>query len=163
MDAKPPRVWLIGESNPYGDDPEFALYPRPAHATGGRLARVLGMDDGEYLGTFERRNLLVGDRWSFPRARNAADEILMVHPEGDKLVLLGAKVAEAFYVAFRVNLCLPRQIPVGYRTSRIRDTLVIPHPSGRSREMNKPGMAARVRAAVEELRGHPARHEVTPR
>jgi hypothetical protein len=163
VESRVPRVWLIGESNPYGDDPEFALYPLPVFATGGRLAKVLGMDADEYLEAFERRNLLTGSGWSVTRARAAADEILMEHGRGDKLVLLGAKVAEAFYVAFRVNLCSPRQIPVGYRNPVTCDTLVLPHPSGRSREWNKPGMAARVRAAVEELRGHPARHEVPPR
>ena len=39
--ADAPRTWLIGEQNPYGADPAFALYPLPENAAGARLgARV---------------------------------------------------------------------------------------------------------------------------
>lgn len=28
------RIVLVGELNPYGADPQFALYPTPRHAAG---------------------------------------------------------------------------------------------------------------------------------
>lgn len=154
MDAVPsgPRVWLIGEQNPYGSDPKYALYPLPPHAAGGRLARVLGLDDRAYLRAFVRRNLLTADKWSVPAARAAANQILVEHPAHDKLVLLGARVAAAFGLPFREHICEVRRELVGTTAPQVRDVLVVPHPSGLSRAWNDPTTAPRVRAAVEVLR-----------
>lgn len=147
-----PRVWLIGEQNPYGSDPKFALYPLPPRAAGGRFARVLGLDDRAYLRAFVRRNLLTADRWSVPAARSAADQILAEHPAHDRMVLLGARVAAAFGLSFRDHLCEVRRELVGTTSPQVRDVLVVPHPSGLSRAWNDPATAPRVRAAVEVLR-----------
>ena len=70
------RVWLVGEHNPYGADPEFALYPLPANATGGRLQRlILGVSMTDYMRHYERVNLCT-DKFSVTAARQAAGGIL---------------------------------------------------------------------------------------
>jgi len=142
------RVFLVGEHNPYGSDPKFALYPLPPRATGGRLAAVLGMQSGAYLHAFERRNLLTAVKWSAPLAREAANRVRAELRDGDALVLLGARVSAAFGYPF-APLAEHRGLvhgAVGY------EVLVIPHPSGLSRAWNDPAMGSRVRAAVEALR-----------
>jgi hypothetical protein len=140
-------VTLVGESNPYGADPHYALYPLPEHASGGRLARALGMSALEYLSAFERVNLLQGPKWSIPEARKRAATVLASTPKGGALVLLGARVAAAFGVPFA---------PVSLHVARVgevaRDALVVPHPSGLSRAWNDPLTAQKVRVAVNELR-----------
>jgi hypothetical protein len=146
-----PLVWLIGEQNPYGADPKYALFPLPPHAAGGRLMRVLGMQTTDYLRAFVRRNLLTADKWSVPAARAAANALLFEHPPQDKLVLLGARVAAAFGLPFRDHLCQVRRALVG-ATRQERHLVVVPHPSGLSREWNDPEAVPRVKAAVEELR-----------
>lgn len=149
------RVWLIGESNPYGADPRYALYPLPKHASGGRLARILGMGEDEYLAAFERRNLLTGDKWSAPRAREADATLLRDTAPGDRLVFLGTKVAAAFGVDYKTHLCEPSRLVMG-PDAKGRAALifyvVIPHPSGLNRAWADPALAPRVRAAVEQLR-----------
>ncbi len=147
-----PRVWLIGEQNPYGSDPKYALYPLPPRAAGGRLARALNLDDRSYLRAFERRNLLSDPKWSVPGARAAADVLLREHPPHDRLVLLGARVAAAFGLFFRDHICEVAALPVGTCPPQERTVLVLPHPSGLSREWNAAGMGDRVRAAMAKLR-----------
>ncbi len=137
---------LVGESNPYGADPAFALYPLPAHASGGRLAKILGMSRGEYLRTFDRVNLLAAvstdGRWDIRAARAAVDRI--AHPVR---VLLGAKVAAAHGVPFQ-----PFTTWYQYPLSGEKGTwLILPHPSARCRIWNDPGAAVRARVAVERL------------
>lgn len=133
------RPFVVGESNPYGADPGFALYPAPDGCTGERLCRrILRLSRGEYLAQWERRNLLTGDKWSVVRAREAAYTIAK-ECESGKIVLLGAKVAAAFGLPFR-----PFE-SVGGRV------LVLPHPSGLSRLWNAPGAWDRAHAAVQEL------------
>lgn len=141
-----PRVWLIGENNPYGDDPRFAMYPQPTHSAGGRMCRlVLGMCDRDYLREFERRNLLQAPKWSAPLARAAAaqlvrDDIL----SGDRVVLLGRRVHDAFFPEWEwtpFSVCEQRYV-------------VLPHPSGLSRAWNEPGAYARARKVVAEVAPH---------
>jgi len=148
-----PRVWLIGEQNPYGADPRFALYPLPAHAAGGRLAKILGMGEREYLRAFVRRNLLTALKWSAPAARVAADFLLLEHPEHDKLVLCGTRVSAAFGVPFRENLCKPASLVVGTVRPHVRHVLAIPHPSGLNREWSTDAtLMQRVKEAVAAFR-----------
>lgn len=151
--ALSPRVWLIGEQNPYGADPRYALYPLPPHAAGGRLAKILGMDDRTYLRAFVRRNLLTASKWSAKEARIAADVLLATHPVHDRLVLCGTKVAAAFDVPFQENLCVPKHMRIGRRFKTERHVLVIPHPSGLNRLWSTdPTIAQRVKDAVAALR-----------
>jgi hypothetical protein len=142
LDVLPrPRTWLVGESNPYGSDPDHALYPYPPGCSGARLCAFLGLSDDEYLGRFERRNLLSQARWSAPAARRAAALLLAEVGDGDRLVLLGAKVAQAFRFDFR-PLTIHDQAYAhltGGDQIHVR-VLLAPHPSG-------------MRAALGELEG----------
>ena len=46
---------LVGESNPYGGNDDYALYPAPNGCSGHRLCLlILGMDPEDYLEAFER-------------------------------------------------------------------------------------------------------------
>ena len=35
------RPIIVGEANPYGGDPAYALYPIPENSAGGRLCRLI--------------------------------------------------------------------------------------------------------------------------
>jgi hypothetical protein len=150
------KTWLIGEFNPYGQDPKYALYPHPENASGARLARVLEMAPDAYLAAFERRNLLSQAKWSAPLARESARKLVEETSEGDSLVLLGARVSAAFGIDFRAHLFAVKEAGRTFGGTWRRATLVIPHPSGLSREWSAPGTAQRVRDAfrrLSELRG----------
>lgn len=144
MSEETPRVWLIGENNPYGPDPRYALYCEPPESAGGRLCyRILGMTERDYLRSFERRNLLAQDRWSIPAARTAAAELALALQPSDRVVLLGRKVFDAWR---------PRSLKP-WAPFEIRDDyfLLLPHPSGLSRAWNDPSAIGRARDAVLRL------------
>jgi len=137
---------LIGESNPYGGNPYYALYPYPEGCAGHRLCcRILGMRRKDYLAAFDRVNLCDGP-WSIREARARADELadggLSGGDEEQPLVLFGAKVAAAFGLPFT-----PFQ-------SYGDDMLVLPHPSGRCRMWGEPGAVRKARAALLEMCPH---------
>jgi hypothetical protein len=138
------RVLLVGESNPFGSDPRYALYPLPWNATGGRLCKILHLSFYEYLEMFDRVNLLytTGPRWSAPDARIAAQKL--THR---RRVLLGAKVCAAhgikFYPFRRFTLAAGT---VAEKSVRV---LVLPHSSGRCRIWNDVGAAQKARRAVQ--------------
>ena len=140
-------AWLIGENNPYSDDPYFALYPRPTTASGYRLcAKIMGLREATYLDVFERRNLLSQPRWSVRLARRSAGRILLDAGEAP-LILCGAKVAAAFSLPtkpFEVH----ELVDGGCFHGNPRKVVVIPHPSGLSRTWNESGAIARARAAI---------------
>jgi hypothetical protein len=134
-----PRVTLVGESNPYGDDPQYALYPYPDGCSGHRLCRlVLGMNRRHYLASFKRVNLVRGD-WSLPAARTRAAEL---RQDGGRFVLLGANVCRAFGVTFAPF--------VAYMQAG-ETLLCLPHPSGRCRLWQEPGTIEKARVAVAAL------------
>lgn len=140
-----PWSWavLIGESNPYSLRPSDSLLCYPDGASGVRLRRILGMTESAYLSQFSRYNLFSHDeRWSAPVARERAGQVMLAHRR-QALILLGARVGEAFGVgreAFRL-----------FSGSVVAMTL--PHPSGRSRLWDLPGQGARARRLLGELRG----------
>ena len=157
-----PSVVLVGESNPYGADPRYALYPDPPGCAGYRLChKVLGIDARDYLRAFERVNLLQGPRWSVPKARAAASALVQrtdggwSRPGGRPLVLLGRRVA----AAFGLGDILPfTRVPIGEWTF-----VLLPHPSGRCRAWNDPGSFERARALVLPLvRSQSGGDEVDP-
>ena len=148
-------VTIVGEHNPYGADPRYALYPAPERSAGGRLCKVLGLSRPDYIARFRRRNLLTGDRdgfrWSAPKAREAAAEILLELEAGDALVLLGARVCAAFYASF---IPCEATVVVGRDRQGARcafRALTVPHPSGRSRLWNERGMVQRARVAILDM------------
>lgn len=129
------RPLLVGEQNTLSDDPRFALYPRPRGRADDRLRRVLGLTDFEYLCAFNRVNLLPkGARWKAGAARNRAETLSVLY--GGSVVLLGARVANAFDLDYRPF-------------TRVGRFYMIPHPSGRCRLWNEPGSARRARLLVE--------------
>jgi hypothetical protein len=123
---------LVGELNPYGCDPAFALYPAPAGCSGERFCNlILGMTTGAYLKAFDRVNLVTGPRWSLPAAREAAARLRADCP-GRRMVLLGVKVAQAFGIqseSFRI----------------VKNFLLLPHPSGLNRVWSEPGSIGKAR------------------
>lgn len=133
------RPVLVGESNPYGGDPYYALYPSPDGCSGHRLCRlILGMSRRAYLDTFERVNLVDG-KWNMRDARRKAADLITEYADGGRLILLGAKVCSAFDLRFE-----PFEV---YDLCGI-DVAVLPHPSGLCRLWNVAGAFARARAAV---------------
>lgn len=137
------KTLLVGESNPYGSDPAFALYPAPDGCAGHRLAtKVLGLSRAQYLERYDRANLVADGRWSVPAARVAAAAIRASGRE--RLVLLGRRVAKAFGVD-APPFTVVRLFRGGSRAA------VIPHPSGLCRAWNEPGAFERARAVVAEL------------
>ena len=131
---------LVGELNPYGADPKYALYPLPEGASGDRLCRlVMGLQRAEYLRRFDRVNLCVG-KWSMRAARVKSAEIECQTPR--TLVFLGRKVATAFNSGHHPPFSI---VEVG----GIRAVL-LPHPSGLCREWNEPGAFDRARAVLRE-------------
>ncbi len=120
---------LVGECNPYGSEPYFALYPYPVNSAGWRLCRlVLGISRHRYLREFDRANLCAGRKWDLAEARGRATELLagarpanFASAARRTYVLLGKRVCDAFGVPFRPF------------TSTRPGILVLPHPSGRSR------------------------------
>lgn len=141
---------LVGESNPYGADPKFALYPAPDRSAGHRLAtQILDMDRRRYLQTFDRVNLCAAG-WSLVEARQRARQItrerdfLNDAPDGAGrsravVILLGAKVCSAFGVPFA-----PFTEDTTHGDPCVR-LLVLPHPSGLSRLWNAVGTYTRAR------------------
>lgn len=129
-----PKPILVGEQNPYGRDPYYALYPAPDGCAGHRLCcRVLDMRRHVYLETFGRVNLCDGP-WSIYEARDRAEELRQLGLR--KIIVLGLKVATAFGVKYRPFEQAGKSI------------LILPHPSGRCRTWIKPGAFRRAREAV---------------
>lgn len=136
------RVVLVGEANPYGADPRYALYCEPSNSAGGRLCNlILQMGRNEYVRTFDRVNLCP-QKWSMPVARARAEQLRVV---GAPLVLFGSKVCDAFGLAF-----------VPFSTVAIKGEglpfLRLPHPSGLCRLWGEDGGTivnfARARALI---------------
>lgn len=141
------RVLLVGEDNPYGSDPAFALYCYPPGCAGYRLRRILGLPQHIYL-SLHRKNLC-DDAWSAKRARERAFELLTPFAEWKVLVLLGRKVTSTFEkVAFSGD---PLEA-FAFRRSCPGLTLVsLPHPSGRNLVWNQPWATTRAREILHEV------------
>lgn len=122
---------IVGEANPYGQDPEYAMYPFPVNSAGGRLCRnVFGLEPREYLRRFDRANLCPM-RWDRICAIEVAKVIRQHSPCGRWHVLCGSKVARAFEFE---PATAEDPIVTHYRDpDGLGGYLVIPHPSGRCR------------------------------
>jgi hypothetical protein len=151
MDTKTStRPLLVGEANPYGADPYYALYPLPERASGHRLCTlIMGLGHGEYLRSFERVNLCP-QRWSAPVARARATEIM--NGDHEKVVLLGKKVAEAFGFKDRAPFTVDSETKFASSSGewRARIYVLLPHPSGLCRAWNAPGAFLRARTALQD-------------
>ncbi len=128
---------IVGESNPFGGDEYYAMYPEPEGCAGDRLCRlVMGLSRSTYLRQFERSNLLRGDRWSAPAARIASDALRERFSGSDVWILLGRKVATAFELS---------DVAPASAVYRYRRYIVLPHPSGRNRAWNDRDLFRRCR------------------
>jgi hypothetical protein len=120
------RVILVGEANPYGSSPEFALYCYPPGCAGYNLRRIIGLPQQQYL-ALHRTNLCPTD-WSMREARRRA-QLLIADPSAPwrVIVMLGRKVADAFAYdhPFFTHAIAPRTDGEMYLVS-------LPHPSGRN-------------------------------
>lgn len=141
--ASTPKTLLIGEANPYGADPKFALYPYPEQSAGGRLCRqILGLQAVAYLRRFDRVNLC-GAVWSLKHARSSALAIL--ENAARPTVLLGAKVCRAFNIPYA-----PFDKVTSSSSTGPRELVILPHPSGRCLLWNAAGAFERARAVLRE-------------
>lgn len=140
---------LLGMNNPISDEPEFDLYPYPEGSAGHRLWRMMpeGTRRAEYLGAFDRLNLLRARQWRQADARAAA-KVLLPSLDGRFVVVLGAQVRDA--------LGLPKvewlseqayHVPGEYAFTWV----AFPHPSGRNRWLNDARNHARARSVLATI------------
>jgi len=139
-------VLLVGELNPFGADPYYALYFLPRTSSGNRLRRILGLSDVDYMRRCSRVNLC-DRRWDLKAARDRV-ALLLAERSETVFVMLGAKVRQAAnhlpaspFTMF--SLCLAS----GGR----RHLVSLPHPSGLCREWDKPGAVERARELLRQV------------
>lgn len=142
------RLLLLGENNPYGSDPEVALYCYPPGCAGYRLRRILGLPQHQYL-ALHRKNLCDGD-WNKDAAKQRAMELLSPEAPWRVIVLLGRKVTETFE---RLVLDNEKIVPFSTRACCPGMALVsLPHPSGRNAAAwSNPQQHERARQILREL------------
>jgi len=131
---------LVGELNPYGSDPRYALYPMPERSAGGRLCKILGLTMREYLSRFDRTNLCTGE-WKLQAAREAAWNLSVAVKESRPIILLGVKVCTAFTLEYA---------PFTKVTDN-DEFYILPHPSGKCRTWNNPSSVGRARELLAEF------------
>lgn len=144
-------IHLIGELNPYGADPDYALYDEPRAASGWRLRELIfGIPRRRYLDpeTFRRQNLCVGE-WSRIAARQAMQTVMDGVSPGDLVIGLGRRVTSS-----HVWTDPPRPFDRRPLPSRRAIFLSLPHPSGLCREWNDPYAITRARRILAELAPH---------
>ena len=143
-----PSVAVVGELNPYGADPRYALYHEPSGASGDRLRRILGLTVRSYV-SLSKYNLCVG-KWSIAHARQTAGEIWTEHRT---IIVLGNKVRSAF------NRLCDKPIlgaPSVRQHSESGHALIwLPHPSGLNRMWSDRINVLRSRELVEVHAGIP--------
>jgi len=147
-------VLFVGEVNPYGTLPGFALHYLPRTASGNRLRKILGLRDTTYA-KLAKINLCSG-RYSVFSARTRATEILTMacDPTGRVadppkiLVLLGARVRDAFGTLDRPFFTISQISSAGQVAGRI--LIFLPHPSGRCRSWSDENNVAKARALLRE-------------
>jgi hypothetical protein len=151
----PGLTYLVGECNPHSADPGDVLSPERPGSAGNRLWAMLylrhSMTRDDYLRGFRRVNLC-STEWDAEAAETAADIMISSFSFGDRVVMLGAKVASAFCLRRAPKFEWEWASPAGSESFKF---LKLPHPSGLCRDYNDP--ATRDRAADllhdEALRG----------
>lgn len=159
------RILVVGEDNPLSSWPENALVCWPDRCAGHLLqSKIFGLPEPQYLALW-RTNLCRGG-WQVKAARERARELQSRAPSTSEtappwttIVMLGAKVAEAFrkttcaaeeWTPFSRHLMYHHTNDEGQRHEL---TLVyLPHPSGRNaRVWALPGAVANTRQIMREL------------
>lgn len=138
------RILLVGEVNPYGADPGYALYYEPANSAGGRLQRLIfNVSARRWYLPMWRTNLCEG-AWDMDEALDGAGVVLGLDQAPgpwDVIVALGVSVNSALRRrAFRTLTHLTfwpepfESIALVMATHQV--TVVnLPHPSGRNAAM----------------------------
>lgn len=148
------EVVLVGELNPYGGDPRYALFDQPTNSAGWRLrTRILQVERRTYFG-FKRHNLCVG-RWSNDDAQREAARLYLEVYDSRRVeatfVLLGKKVA----AAFGHRAVDPFTRDVAHPSDEPGRLVFLPHPSGRCFVWNDPASYERaltvLRAAFPDV------------
>lgn len=138
------EILLVGEDNPYGQDPRFALYHKPRHASGNRLRQHLGLRDA----TYERlaKINLCAEAWKTAEAKACAEVIKhRTCPYNRVVVLLGAKVRGAFGFASAEFF----SVTVAYGCTPM--FVILPHPSGRNLLWNQAGAREEARKLLKSV------------
>ncbi len=141
------RVLLVGELNPYGADPDYALYYEPPTSAGGRLQRlILGLPARRWYLPIWRVNLCAGT-WDRDAASVRMRELWRGDAPWRTVILLGEKPRSAF----------PEPAPMMFGAMAIghpdaqRTVVCLPHPSGRNqRAWGRPHIQ-RTRLLLQEL------------
>lgn len=147
------RPVLVGMNNPLSSDPKYALYPHPVNCTGWRIWKMMyesslgTVSKSDYIGAFERRNILSQKTWS-AREAGVAGRALMDELSGRTIVFFGVQTLRA--------VGLPRPSWGEWRSyCWLPDALTIytlmPHPSGRCHEYNDPAMRERLGLMLRNL------------
>jgi hypothetical protein len=132
-------VVLVGEVNPYGADPAFALYHLPRRASGDRLRKHLGLHDHTYH-ALRKVNVCTG-KWTRAEASASAWALKAMAEPGTVFVLLGTRVRAPF---LGPDFFFAQKYP--------RHTLAtLPHPSGVNRMWDVPGARERARKLMREV------------
>lgn len=109
-------------------------------AVGRRMAELAGCGWLAYLARTCRTNLFFtaaeGVNWKKREAKKRAEALAQQFRDGDRVILLGAKVAEAFGVEKRALFCWSTEL---IETGSVR-VARCPHPSGRNRLLNDEAM-----------------------
>lgn len=142
------RPVILGMNNPLSLKPEHALFPYPPGCTGHRIlemlrTRVPDVSRSQYLGAFDRRNLLTAREWCAGDAKLAAVAFLQTMRDTGRVVLvLGEGPRHA--------LGIPKLLvhPQEYWGVTWRQ---LPHPSGRCRWYNDPACRGVAALLLEEL------------
>ncbi len=128
---------VVGEDNPWGNDPRMALFHLPRHASGNRLREHMGLTDAQYVALAKIN--LCPEKWAMKVARAVAGEI-KVRSDIRCVIMLGAKVKRAFDMQ-DVNFFSAGH---GHKAGPL--LISLPHPSGRNLLWNHP--TARERAQL---------------
>jgi hypothetical protein len=140
------RPLLVGEANPYGADPYYALYCEPANSAGGRLQRlILRISEREYIKHFDRVNLCP-QKWNMKVARENAERISVERGDEAPIILFGAKVASAFGFAKHEPFTFQRRAHPVWHVENV--IVQLPHPSGLCRVWHEPGAFERARNTI---------------
>jgi uracil-DNA glycosylase len=141
------QVLIVGEDDPWGNDPRMDLFHLPRHAAGNRLRAHLGLTDAQYVRV--RKMNLCPEKWSTKIAREVAKAV-MGKPDLRVVIMLGAKVKKAFgceHIGF-----FDHTASVDILQRRVEPVLVsLPHPSGRNRLWGQPGARQKAQELLRRI------------
>ncbi len=162
------RTLLIGLDNPYSRNPDDALLPMPAGATGDKLVKLIDEVTGKgidytsdlYMRDFARMNLYTGEAARSGKGATATDRllarqamILIAEAQYTSVVLFGKRVQTAFSDFMRfADGPIDK---VSYGSAAIHPSIyfyALPHPSGRNHWYALPNNRLAAGAILETLR-----------